>query len=184
MNKITYHELRKSLNFSPNNQKSWAMLLFNVGLFVAATWLFCQTSVIEYLISQVLFAFQFNNSYLIMHETGHYSFFSNRKLNKAVGHFASVFAILPFYSRQFEHSNHHRWVGSFKERSAERGMKAFVIKSKRKMKFLDFLWRLWVPIFAINEHFWLWSLSFTNLDGKKRFWNKYLWSAVFLITPS
>lgn len=86
-----------------------------------------------------------------MHECGHYTFFRNRSANVLVGYIASAFAILPFETRRKEHWGHHIWNGTFKEPTTERSIKAF--DRPGDLRFLNTLWKLWVPAFAMNEHF-------------------------------
>ena len=98
-----------------------------------------------------------------------------------LGHLASIFAFLPFYSRQFEHSNHHRWVGSFREPSTERALATFSLLNPWVIKFLNLCWRFWIPIFAINEHIQLWCLSFKRNKKCDNFQKKRLSSGIFLL---
>lgn len=181
MDKIDYDRIRKHLNFVPNNTLNISILFFNIILFFLAVFFFLHNSFLSYCISQIFFALHFNHAYLLVHETSHYSFFSNRRMNVIVGHLASIFAFLPFFSRQFEHSGHHRWTGSFQEPSTKRALRTFCILNNHVKKLLNFCWRFWIPIFAINEHIQLWKLSFKKCFKKDAFQKRRLFSAIFLL---
>ncbi len=181
MKKADYDAVREKLIFTPNNFLGVAVLVFNITLFLLATFFFSLDSTLTYWFSQVLFALHFNHSYLLVHEASHYSFFSNRRMNVLLGHTASIFAFLPFYSRQFEHSGHHRWVGSFREPSTQRALNTFSLLNNWTVKLLNFCWRFWVPIFAINEHIQIWRLSFEKGEKLDSSREKRLLSAFFLL---
>lgn len=182
MQKSDYLAIRRSPFARPNHVWAAGVLVFNVALWVGAIALYCHRTTWSYWMSQVLFALHFNHCYLIVHETSHYSFVRHRKLNVWLGHAASIFCFVPFHARRSEHAGHHRWVGTFKEPSTERALSTFASRGPWAMRILGSCWRFWIPVFAINEHFQLWRMSFAKRSPSGRRSRKLLASAGFSLT--
>lgn len=183
MNSAEYKDVRMRLLFEPSNVLAFMALAINGMLLFSALWLFSLNSLWAYVLSQFVFALHFNHCYLIVHEAGHQSLFSSRNANVIVGHIASIFAFIPFFTRRHEHNAHHLWSGTFKEPSTERALRTFANLQKRPrlVQFLNFCWRIWLPIFAINEHVKVWISTFKFSNSKSAFARKNLFSGIFLI---
>lgn len=159
MNREQFLSLKNSIRYCNNNFYSFMVILFNLGLFVISI-IFFKLGGIFYILSILLFSIQFNHAFLIVHECVHNSFFTNKHVNIIIGHIASIFAFLPFYARKKEHLEHHRTTLSFKEPSTQRALKTFDTTNKNLLNLLNVFWKLWIPIFAINEHIQIWIMCF------------------------
>ncbi|NBX03832.1 MAG: fatty acid desaturase [Alphaproteobacteria bacterium] len=139
---------------------SYVIIGLNLLMFAVGIHLLLAESFFSYALGVALLALQMNHAYLIVHECGHGSFLLQKKYNEICGNIFAFFAILPFYARRYEHAMHHRYTGSFEEPSTERAMKRFNLINPAVVAFMSACWKLWVPIFALNEHVMLWKMPF------------------------
>jgi acyl-lipid omega-6 desaturase (Delta-12 desaturase) len=56
--------------------------------------------------------------YVLQHDCGHHSLFSKRRMNDLAGYGLSTFTLTPFRVMQFNHNEHHRFLGDLEERRA------------------------------------------------------------------
>lgn len=56
--------------------------------------------------------------YVLQHDCGHHSLFSKRWMNDLAGYAASTFTLTPYRVMQFNHNEHHRFLGDLEERRA------------------------------------------------------------------
>jgi len=92
----------------------------------------------------------------VLHTCGHQSYVKNKKINFFIGHIASLITFVPFYSWKYHHDEHHRWTG-WKENDPTVSDAPDEMPNKAVMKFLDFCWNNWIPIFSISHaltNFW------------------------------
>ena len=85
-----------------------AIVLLTTGV---ALVLSTRLSLAPWIAGQLLFALAFLQWFVVLHEAGHQTLFSGRKLNLLVGHFAGFLALIPFRSWRSIHARHHRWTG-------------------------------------------------------------------------
>ena len=64
----------------------------------------------------VVFAFSAVRLYVLQHDCGHESLFATRWLNDAAGHFLSVFSFTPYRVMQYNHNQHHAYLGNLEHR--------------------------------------------------------------------
>lgn len=152
-----------------NYRTSHAVVLINLVMLAATVLLFTADSTLLHVAGIVMLALQMMHAYLIVHECGHGTFYKKSFHNDICGHFFAFFALMPFYSRRYEHATHHREAGSFHEPSTRRAMNRFKLIDPKMAAFITVCWKLWVPIFALNEHVMLWGLPFQEgMDIKTR----------------
>lgn len=101
-----------------------------------------------YIMSQVLLGIFFLQCFILTHEMGHLSFFSQRWLNICAGHVFSFFSFIPFLSWQTIHQLHHRWTGyrDLDPTTEATDDKDFSIVPET---IINMSWKLWIPIFTI-----------------------------------
>lgn len=141
-------------------------MLVHIGLMSAlvTSWRVVEGAV-AVLLNAFLVGMVTHQAYLMVHEAGHHALFPSRRWNLWVGWYASVFAILPFHTRQQEHARHHVLVGSFHEPATARALQRLSSLPAWTAPVMDVLWRAWVPMFAVNEHLMLWRLSLVRSRG-------------------
>jgi len=54
--------------------------------------------------------------YVLQHDCGHHSLFSRRWMNDLAGYAASTFTLTPYRVMQFNHNEHHRYLGDLEAR--------------------------------------------------------------------
>ncbi len=158
----------KQLRVSSFGQ-SYLVMLLNAALFMLGFALLFSAHTAFYCLGVFILALAMNHAYLIVHECGHGSFLAGRKANELFGNLFALLSFLPFYARRYEHAMHHRYTGSFSEPSTERAMKRFSLLNPVVVVFLSACWKLWVPVFALNEHIMLWKMPFErNMNSKAK----------------
>lgn len=64
----------------------------------------------------VILAFASVRLYVLQHDCGHHSLFDRRALNEAVGDLLSLFSLTPFRVMQYNHNQHHAYLGNLDHR--------------------------------------------------------------------
>ncbi|MET4130385.1 fatty acid desaturase [Roseovarius sp. MBR-6] len=64
----------------------------------------------------VLLAFASVRLYVLQHDCGHHSLFETRWLNDAAGHVLSLFSLTPYRVMQYNHNQHHAYLGNLDHR--------------------------------------------------------------------
>ncbi|SEK49275.1 omega-6 fatty acid desaturase (delta-12 desaturase) [Roseovarius azorensis] len=64
----------------------------------------------------VILAFASVRLYVLQHDCGHLSLFATRWPNEAAGHVLSVFSLTPFRVMQYNHNQHHAYLGNLDHR--------------------------------------------------------------------
>jgi omega-6 fatty acid desaturase (delta-12 desaturase) len=116
----------------------------------------------------------------IIHSAGHNAYFTNKSLNSVVGHIASIFTMVPFFLWKFHHQEHHKWTGF-----ADKDPTAidFELPAKEDLKFLNFLWKSWLPVLTVTHVFThLWNIkSINSLQLKEKNINPKLYFSIIFI---
>lgn len=102
-----------------------------------------------YLFSQIMFGVFFFQCFILLHETGHYSFFKNRLLNTLFGHFFAFASFIPFKSWIAIHNLHHKWTGYRDRDPTTEGTVepkfGFLTKS-----LINVCWKFSLPLFTLG----------------------------------
>lgn len=64
----------------------------------------------------VILAFATVRLYVLQHDCGHYSLFATKSLNDLAGHGLSVFSLTPYRVMQYNHNQHHAYLGNLEHR--------------------------------------------------------------------
>lgn len=64
----------------------------------------------------VILAFASVRLYVLQHDCGHASLFCNRRLNDVAGYVLSIFSLTPFRVMQYNHNQHHAYLGNLDHR--------------------------------------------------------------------
>jgi fatty acid desaturase len=150
LDREAYLSLRSALRFTPGFAPTFAIMVMDTGLIVAAAALLRAGGLAAFLVSQVLLAVVFFNAFSILHECGHGSASRFNWLNTVVGHLASTFCFIPYYPWKYIHLKHHTWTGSLDLDP--------VLRSPRRWRdsgvhwIVGVSWRTWIPLGALMQH--------------------------------
>jgi len=64
----------------------------------------------------VILAFASVRLYVLQHDCGHYSLFRTSRMNDAAGYVLSIFSLTPFRVMQYNHNQHHAYLGNLEHR--------------------------------------------------------------------
>lgn len=64
----------------------------------------------------VVLAFASVRLYVLQHDCGHHSLFATKPLNDMAGYILSVFSLTPFRVMQYNHNQHHAYLGNLEHR--------------------------------------------------------------------
>lgn len=105
---------------------------------------------------QLVLGFFFAQVFVLLHEAGHNTLFPRRRLNRAVGHLAGFFALIPFWNWQRIHARHHRYTG-WQDLDATTASLVPRAVAGWERAFIDSAWFLRIPVFAVIyrvQNFW------------------------------
>lgn len=111
--------------------------------------------------------------FVILHECGHKTLFSKLWVNSVVGHLASVFCLIPYFSWRNVHLLHHRWVGVIDKDPTQKDLLRLHNAGKTMNGLFKVIWKLWLPIpFAkfLFEVFWLYPLERARSGDRRNMW--------------
>ena len=118
----------------------------------------------SYLAGQLILSVFFLQTFILLHECGHFSFFRSRFLNRIFGQFFGIFTMIPFYTWQQMHYLHHIWTGwRDKDPTTEKTVEPSNSKAVRIIANIS--WRLYIPIFFLSYKF----SNYWNLHKIKQF---------------
>ena len=147
-----------------NNIKAFASLIVPFVLLFSGIYLSLISYFWLYLAGQLILSFFFLQTFILLHECGHFSFFKSRFLNVIFGHLFGLLTMIPFYTWQQMHYLHHIWTGwrdkdPTTEKTVEPG------KSKIIRVITNISWRFYIPVFFLSYKF----SNYWNLIKIKRF---------------
>ncbi len=102
-----------------------------------------------WILGQLLVGVFFLQSFILLHETGHYSFFKGRGLNSFFGHFFGFLSVIPFSSWVDIHNQHHKWTG-WRDKDPTTTGTVNPNHGKAVRFIVNISWVLFFPIFTIG----------------------------------
>lgn len=81
--------------------------------------------------------------YVLQHDCGHYALFKTKSLNDAAGYALSVFSLTPFRVMQYNHNQHHAYLGNLEHRETT---EVFTM-TLREWNAAGFWTRLWYRLY-------------------------------------
>ena len=151
-------------NFKARNDLAFFSLVVPLILLVSGLLLSIIHGGLLYWIGQLLLSFFFLQTFILLHECAHLSFFKTRSLNKIMGHLFGFLSMIPYYSWQQMHNLHHRWTG-WRDKDPTTETTTNPSSSSTKNLIVNIAWRLFIPVFYISyklSNYW-------NLFKIKRF---------------
>ena len=144
MNSSTYN-IKK---FRASNRLAGIYLIIPSLLLVVGLGLSMAESSALWLAGQLLLGLFFFQCFILLHETGHQSYFNKFTLNRGFGHLFGFLSFIPYMSWVEIHNLHHRWTGwRDKDPTTEGTVKPkFTIFSR---SLVNVCWWLFIPLFTI-----------------------------------
>jgi acyl-lipid omega-6 desaturase (Delta-12 desaturase) len=113
---------------------------------------------VNYWLGQMIGSLFFIQSFILIHECGHFSFFKTRSLNYGLGFLVGFISQIPFTNWQMIHELHHRWTGFRDKDPTTEG--TITPPSARATLIANFCWRFSIPLFALGYRFGIyWNLG-------------------------
>lgn len=139
-----------TIKFRPSNTMAFLFLLSPL-LFVAIGFYLShfETFGMLYILGQISIAIFFFQCFILLHETGHYSYFKSKLLNRIAGNIFALLAFIPFKSWVAIHNLHHKWTGyRDKDPTTEVTVSS---KFSAPVKFVvNFCWLFFIPLFTVG----------------------------------
>jgi omega-6 fatty acid desaturase (delta-12 desaturase) len=98
---------------------------------------------------QLLLGVFFFQCFILLHETGHYSYFRSRPLNNLFGHLFAFASFIPLTSWIEIHNLHHKWTGYRDKDPTTEGTVHPKFGTATKL-LVNFSWLFWIPLFTIG----------------------------------
>lgn len=111
ISRTEYSGVRNQLSFKSNNTLTAVYIVLDLIFAGVGLWMAQQDSIGYFIISQILFCIVILQSFILLHEAGHYTCVGSRKLNVILGHYFSILCCMPFYPWTYIHFEHHKWTG-------------------------------------------------------------------------
>lgn len=181
--------MTNSIVFRPNNQKaylflfSWLMFVF-IGLLLSVY--------VNLWIGQFVLGIAFFQTFVLLHETGHNSFFEQKHINTLMGHFFGFLSMVPFISWVDIHNLHHKWTG-WRDKDPTTSGTINPDHGIFLSTLVNVCWFLFIPLFTIGYRMG----NFWNLKKLKSFSSKtnqtkvvcnmigilFVWSLIIVLFP-
>ena len=152
------------LNSNQRTGKAFVSLIIPFFLLFAGVYLSVNHFIWYYLAGQIILSIFFLQTFILLHECGHFNFFRSRFLNLTFGHFFGILTMIPFYTWTQMHFLHHIWTGwRDKDPTTEKTVEPGNSRAVRIIS--NFAWRFYIPVFFLSyklSNYW-------NLIKIKRF---------------
>jgi omega-6 fatty acid desaturase (delta-12 desaturase) len=151
-------------NLKARNNLAFFSLIVPLILCITGMLLSLKNDGIVYWSGQLLLSFFFLQTFILLHECAHLSFFKTRLLNNLMGHLFGFLSMIPYYSWQQMHNLHHRWTG-WRDKDPTTESTVSPSSSKAKNSIVNIAWKLGIPLFYVSyklSNYW-------NLFKIKRF---------------
>ncbi|HMI91428.1 MAG TPA: fatty acid desaturase [Polyangiales bacterium] len=148
--KREYARIQGQLTFAPALLPTLGVLILDLALLYAIALLIRGGTWTEYCASQLLIPVVCFHNFSLMHECGHGSASRSRALNLLIGHYASLFCFVPYFSWKYIHQQHHAWAGNLDKDPVLRSLRTFRDHGTPALARVG--WRSWIPVSAFLQH--------------------------------
>ena len=136
--------------FKASNSKAISYLIIPGLLMVTGVYLsYLPTWSIGYIFGELLLGIFFFQCFVLLHETGHFSYFKNKWANIFFGNIFAFVSFIPFSSWVNIHNLHHKWTGYRDKDPTTEGTVSPKFNSITKF-LVDLSWLIWFPLFTIG----------------------------------
>lgn len=179
MNREAYAAIKAQLDFRDSVSSSLVIVVLDVGLLAAWWALLKQGGWLAYVVSQVLLAIVMFHGFCLVHEAGHGNCSRKRWVNTLIGHYASVFCALPYFSWKHMHARHHVWAGNADKDPANKSVQLW--RAAGRVPWLvRASWRTWLPLAAFAQMIVFWTYPLRLLREDREAMPRALVSVLFL----
>jgi len=143
-------------DLKPNNALGLMFVLLCCALTGIGFWLSTGPHIWMWLCGQTVLAVALLQWFILLHEAGHGTLFKGRKRNLLLGHVASFFVGIPFFSWRQVHNLHHMWTG-WQDRDPTTASLVPRKLSSLEKGIVNCCWKYWIPLFGILyriQNFW------------------------------
>lgn len=135
-----------------SNLRAISYLAGPLFLLVTSAFLFRLNSRISYLLGTILLSIFFAQTFILLHECGHLTYFANKTTNRIFGHLFGLLSGIPFYTWRHMHNLHHRWTGwRDLDPTTEKTVKP--VESRIIHLVVNTCWWLFIPLFYLSYLF-------------------------------
>jgi acyl-lipid omega-6 desaturase (Delta-12 desaturase) len=152
MNTTGNHNKTSVKELKTDNRKAITFLIFPAVILSVGLPLSNAENIFLWVVSQALLGIFFFQCFIFLHETGHYSFFRNKWMNKITGHLCGVISFIPFTSWVAIHNLHHKWTGYRDKDPTTEGTVSPVFSLPVKW-LINISWITFFPLFTIGYRF-------------------------------
>lgn len=144
------NQISSKTKYKPSNSKAVLFLIVPAILLSSGVYLsyFPKWS-FAYFSGQILLGIFFFQCFILLHETGHYSYFRNRYANIFFGNIFAFLSFIPFISWINIHNLHHKWTGYRDKDPTTEGTVSPKFSFFTKA-LVNLSWLLWFPLFTIG----------------------------------
>ena len=122
-----------------------------------------------YILGQVSLSIFFFQCFILLHETGHFSYFRSRLLNRLFGNIFALLAFIPFTSWVAIHNLHHKWTGYRDKDPTTEGTVSPKFSTPVKL-LINFSWFFFIPLFTVGYrigNYWNLRKLKKHIHGRK-----------------
>lgn len=160
MDKLKWQQLRARYRFTTLRWRTFLVIAFDLCVLGVALRLSSMQTP-YFVLSIILWVYVFLHAYIFLHEATHTAISRHAPLNNMIGHIVGWMILMPFLPRQSSHILHHTWTGHPHGDPANRRLiQRFSVITEKQANKLEFIWKYWCPLFAINDRVGLWRAPF------------------------
>lgn len=141
--------IKKLKSFKPSNKKAFIYLLSPIIFLIVGIYLSISLSGVLYVFGQLSLSIFFFQCFILLHETGHFSYFGSNFLNRIFGHFFAFISFIPFSSWISIHHLHHKWTG-YRDKDPTTSGTVSPNFSQPVKALINFCWFFYLPLFTIG----------------------------------
>lgn len=167
MNKNTYVEIRKKLDFGKSRTELADYFVFDLFLYGVIGSLFQLNSIATLLAVPLICVLMFRN-FSLMHEASHGGLLKNKVARNFVGLVSGIACFLPYELWKKSHLKHHFWAGNYEQDPVLMIIKKYPTSSVLSKKLFDFFWRTGIPFAGLSQNIVFWINAAVDWVGNIR----------------
>ncbi|WGL60135.1 fatty acid desaturase [Pigmentibacter sp. JX0631] len=183
MNKMDWVSCKAKFKIQKIQWQNILLLLLNITLIFIS--FYFQDNFYYFPIKILTLTLALLQIYLLLHEATHYKIVNNNILSEVIAHVLGWLIFLPFLARKRSHLLHHSWTGHpIGDPANKRLIQRFSVINHRQRKILEFIWRSWLPLLALNDRIGLWRDAFLqrkNLNSSKEIKKEIFFIYLYII---
>lgn len=163
-----WRELSDLLARRPLRSTTVLLLVADLALIAGSWWLKLRGGLAAQLGAWALLTFSLTQLYLILHEATHGAVSRRKWLNNFAGHVSGWLFLYPFLTRQRNHMMHHVWTAHpTGDPANQKLISKFSVMTQKEADKLEFVWKYWLPVIALNDLVGTWRDPFRSQDPMK-----------------